>query len=154
MHAWVQTCKWLNYVSRISDSNIFSNYQTGIHETVEAEEDVLNNFYTDLQNEVSRVCKNGILMAIGDSNARVGSGERINYRVMGTYEFWQRNDRGEPLLCNFLCISNTKFKQVKSSRCWTWEFFTSAHTTTLTKFHSAGNSYLASKRADHFLVLI
>ena len=54
---------------------------------MEAEEDVINNFYTDLQNEVSRVCKNDILMAMVDSNARVGSGERIDYRVMGTYEF-------------------------------------------------------------------
>lgn len=54
---------------------------------VGVEEDVINNFYIDLQNEVSRVCKNDILMAIGDSNARVGSGERTNYRVMGTYEF-------------------------------------------------------------------
>ena len=64
-----------------------------------AEEDAINSFYIDLQSEVSRVCKNDILMAMGDFNARVGSGERIDYSVIGTNGFKQRNDRGEPLLC-------------------------------------------------------
>ena len=38
---------------------------------VGAEEDVLNNFYTDLQNEVSRAQKKDILIVMGDFNARV-----------------------------------------------------------------------------------
>ena len=40
--------------------------------TVGAEEDVINSFYTDLQNEISRAHKNDILLVMGGFNARVG----------------------------------------------------------------------------------
>ena len=72
--------------------------------TAEAEEDAINSFYTDLQNEVSRVHKNDILIVMGDFNARVGSRERMDYSVMGTYGFGQRNNKGEQLLD--LCYAN------------------------------------------------
>ena len=40
--------------------------------TVEAEEDVINSFYTDLQNKVSREHKNDILIAMGGILRRNG----------------------------------------------------------------------------------
>ena len=60
-----------------------------------AEGDAINSLYTDLQNKVSRVHKNDILILTGDFNARVRSGERMDYNVMGTNGLRQRNDRGE-----------------------------------------------------------
>ena len=45
---------------------------------MEAEEDVINSFYTDLQNKVSRVYENDIVIVIGDLDARVEFGEKIN----------------------------------------------------------------------------
>ena len=125
--------------------------------TAEAEEDVINSFYTDLQNEVSRAHKNDILIVIGDFSARVRSGERMDYRVMGTYEFRQRNNRREQLLdlcyANDLYISNTQFKQAKPTRCWMWESPDKCTYSQIDYILSSGNSYLASKTADHLLVL-
>ena len=40
--------------------------------TAEAEEDVINSFYTDLQNKVSREHKNDILIAMGGILRRNG----------------------------------------------------------------------------------
>ena len=89
--------------------------------TADSEEDVINCFYTDLQNKVSREHKNDMLIIMGDFNAKVGSGSRMDYSVMGAYGFRQKNDRGDRLLdicySNDLYISNTKFKQGKPSRC-------------------------------------
>ena len=62
--------------------------------TADAEEDVINCFYTDLQNKVSREHKNDIIIIMGDFNAKVGSGSRMDYSVMGAYGFRQKNDRG------------------------------------------------------------
>ena len=39
--------------------------------TAESKEDIINSFYTDLQNEVSRAHKNNILIVMADLNARV-----------------------------------------------------------------------------------
>ena len=39
--------------------------------TVEAEENVINSFYIDLQKEVNRAHKKDILIVMGDFNARV-----------------------------------------------------------------------------------
>ena len=82
---------------------------------MEAGEDVITSFYTYLQNKVSRVYKNDIVIIIGDFDAREEFGKRMNYSVMGMYGFRQRNDGGEQLfdLCyaNDLNISNTKFSR-------------------------------------------
>ncbi|XP_013201910.1 signal-regulatory protein beta-1-like [Microtus ochrogaster] len=45
-------------ISTMSDNDTPSNYHTGYVPTTEAEDDVINSFYTDLQNEVSRMHKN------------------------------------------------------------------------------------------------
>lgn len=42
--------------------------------------------------------KNDKLIIMGDFCARVGSEERIDYSVMGTYGVGQRKNRGEQLL--------------------------------------------------------
>lgn len=93
--------------------------------TTTAEEDAIDRFYEELQNEVNKMPKGDSLIVMGDFNAKVGSGERSDYSVMGAYGIGQRNERGERLIdfcyANDLYISNTKFRQAKPSRCWTWE---------------------------------
>lgn len=80
-----------------------------------AEEDAINSFYTDLQNVVNKAQKDDILIVTDDFNARMGSREKkMDYNVMGMYGFGQSNDRVE-LLLDFCCahdlyISNTNFK--------------------------------------------
>ncbi|KAK7809189.1 hypothetical protein U0070_025598, partial [Myodes glareolus] len=68
--------------------------------TAEAEEDVINSFYTDLQNKVSREHKNDILIAMG-----------MDYRVMGTYGFGQRNRERNGCMTSamqIICIHTTQ----------------------------------------------
>ena len=90
--------------------------------TVEAEENVINSLYTELQNEVSRAHQNDIRIAMSNFSAGVQSGERMDYSVMGTYGVGKRNNRGERRLdlcyANDLYIFNTKFKQAKPARSW------------------------------------
>lgn len=91
-----------------------------------AEEDAINSFYTDLQNVVNKAQKDDILIVTDDFNARMESrGKKMDYNVMGMYGFGQSNDRVE-LLLDFCCaqdlyISNTNFKHATPSRFWTWE---------------------------------
>ena len=125
--------------------------------TAEAEEDVINSFYTDLQNKVSRVLKNGVLIIMGDFNTGVGFGDRMDYSIMGTNGFRQRNNRGEWLLTSVKQMICTYSKQ-NSNRpnhqdAGHGNLLTNTHSAKFTAFWSAGNSYLASKTVGHFLVL-
>lgn len=90
-----------------------------------ADKDIINNFYTDLQNMVIKAQKDDILIVMDDINVRMGSREKMDYSVMGMYEFGQSNDRVELLLVfcytNDLYISNTNFRHATPSRFWTRE---------------------------------
>lgn len=112
--ALVQTCKWLNYSSQISDSDTSSNYHTGFSTNSRGWRGCHQQYLHRSTEQVSRAHTNGILIILGDMDARAGSRERMNCSVMGTYGFRQRNDRGEQLLdlcyINDFYISNTKFK--------------------------------------------
>ena len=72
----------------VNDQILSARFQTMTHPItiiqvyvpkVEAEEDSINSFYTDLQSKVSRAHRNDILIIMGDFIARVGSGEIMNY---------------------------------------------------------------------------
>lgn len=69
--------------------------------------------------------KDDILIVMDDFNVRMGSREKMDYSVMGMYEFGQSNDRVELLLdfcyTNDLYISNTNFRHATPSRFWTRE---------------------------------
>jgi endonuclease/exonuclease/phosphatase family metal-dependent hydrolase len=66
-----------------------------------------------------------MLIVMGDLNAKVGEDQPDWKDVMGKYGYGKPNARGEKLLnfcaANDLHITNTMFKQSKSSRQWTWE---------------------------------
>ena len=93
--------------------------------TAEAEENIIDEFYKDLQQEVSRIPKKDMIILMGDFNAKVGAGDQNTKNVLGMHGIGSRNERGDRLLdfcyANNLCITNTKFKQAKASRRWTWE---------------------------------
>ena len=125
--------------------------------TAEAEEDVIELFYTYLQNDVSRGHMNDILIIVDDFNARVGTRERMDYSVMKHMDA----DKGLIKEKDFLILSmqmictyptqNSNRPNHQDARCG--NPLTYAHTAKLTTFWSTGNSYLASKTADHYLVL-
>jgi hypothetical protein len=62
---------------------------------------------------------------MGDLNAKVGDEHEKWKDVLGHHGFGKINNRGEKLLtfcaANNLCITNTMYKQKKTSRQWTWE---------------------------------
>jgi len=86
---------------------------------------VIEEFYTQLQQEINRTRHGDYLIVMGYFNAKVGANKLDDREVMGPYGMGERNKRGERLIdfcyVNNLFITNTKFKQAKMSRCWTWE---------------------------------
>jgi len=93
--------------------------------TADADDNTIDAFYNDLQEEINKIPKRDALILMGDFNAKVGAGDENTRAVIGRYGIGQRNERGDRLLdfcyVNNLCITNTRFKQAKISRCWTWE---------------------------------
>jgi hypothetical protein len=86
---------------------------------------MVEEFYDQLQTIIDKTPKTDILIIMGDLNAKVGTEWTQWENVLGKHGYGQVNDRGEKLLnfcaVNDLSISNTMFKQSKSSRQWTWE---------------------------------
>ena len=93
--------------------------------TTDATDDTIEEFYDQLQQEVNMTPRNDPIIVMVDLNAKVGSQSEDEREVIGRYGLGERNERGERLLdfcwINRLFITNTKFKNVKPSRCWTWE---------------------------------
>ena len=62
---------------------------------------------------------------MGDFNAKVDIANEDTGQVMGKHSLAKRNERGERLIdfccANNLFTTNTKFKQSKENRIWTWE---------------------------------
>ena len=92
--------------------------------TMNASENEMDNFYSCLQETISRTPKKDIIILMGDFNAKVGSYHQDSNGVAGKFGYGQRNERGDRLIefcgLNDLIITNTLFKQSKDSRCWTW----------------------------------
>jgi hypothetical protein len=93
--------------------------------TAEADDASIDSFYSELQQEISRVPRSDQIILMGDFNAKVGMGDEGTWGVMGRHGIGERNERGERLLdfccVNNLKITNTRFKQTKMNRKWTWE---------------------------------
>jgi len=93
--------------------------------TSTAADSVIEAFYKQLQETISGVPNQDLIILMGDFNAKVGSQQGNSNGAVGKFGFGQRNERGERLeeFCtlNDLIIANTQFKQSKSSRCWTWQ---------------------------------
>jgi exonuclease III len=93
--------------------------------TADAQDVDIDAFYSDLQQEVNRTPRNDALIIMGDFNAKVGRGDEATRTIMGLHGIGERNERGDRLLdfccANNLCITNTRFKQTKANRQWTWE---------------------------------
>ena len=102
-----------------------SRTSTYITPTTDAADTEADEFYDKLQQEVSRAPRKDSLIVIGDFNAKVGIQSEEDREVMGIYGIGERNERGDRLLdfcqMNSLFITNTKFKNAKPARCWTWE---------------------------------
>ena len=92
--------------------------------TSDADEEVTDKFYAQLQQCVDQINSQDMLICMGDWNAKIGTARDGWEDVMGKFGFGERNERGERLLqfasINELYILNTKFKH-KASRKWTWE---------------------------------
>ena len=94
--------------------------------TANANKKEIDEFYTDLQREVSKIPPADIPVIMGDLNAKIGKSEDITTNgVVGKHGYGKRNERGDMLadfcMANGLCITNTFFQQKKACRCWTWE---------------------------------
>ncbi|XP_072020206.1 craniofacial development protein 2-like [Amphiura filiformis] len=88
-------------------------------------EEKVDEFYDLLQTTIDKIPKSDIQIVMGDLNAKVGTDWTQYENVMGKHGYGESNHRGEKLLnfcaMNDLFTSNTKFKQSKDSRQWTWE---------------------------------
>ena len=82
--------------------------------TEDAEEEIKDEFYDQLEEEIRTTPRHDVLMVVGDLNARVGKENTGRERAMGTEGFGCINNNGERLsdLCveNDLVIGGTLFK--------------------------------------------
>ncbi len=92
--------------------------------TKEAEEEVKEDWYEQLQMAVSKVPQHDVLLLTGDMNAKVGNDNSNNERAMGRYGCGERNNNGERLVdfCtnNNLVIGGTIFPH-KNIHKLTWQ---------------------------------
>ena len=81
--------------------------------TEDAEEEIKDEFYDQLEEEIRTTPRHDVLMVVGDLNARVGEENTGRERVMGTEGFGCINNNGERLsdlyVENNLVIGGTLF---------------------------------------------
>jgi hypothetical protein len=73
--------------------------------TAAAKEEVIDQFYTDLQRTVENTPRQDVLIAMGDLNAKVGKNASAWNGVIGQHGFGEENVSGERLL-NFCSCNN------------------------------------------------
>ena len=97
--------------------------------TNQASQEEKDEFYADLQSVIDGVAEEGVLMIVGDFNARVGSSERQEEEdkwndVLGCHGVGRINESGEALLSwcalNSLVVMNTTFEK-KNIHKYTWQ---------------------------------
>ena len=91
--------------------------------TSDSTDEQVEQFYADLETTLNDILKKDIVIIADDWNAKVGSDNNGWERVMGNFEYGDKNDREERLL-EFaqerdIIICNMKFQQ-KNCRKWTW----------------------------------
>ena len=98
--------------------------------TMNASEEIKENFYDDLSNIIGAVPKKDKLLVLGDFNARVGSNHCTWKNVLGKHGIGRENSNGSLLLslCSTyqLVITNTLFQQ-KTKYKTTWMHPRSKH---------------------------
>jgi hypothetical protein len=91
--------------------------------TSSSSEEVIEAFYNDIEEALTKTDKKDILILTEDWNAKIGNVNTDWKSVMGKYGYGDKNERGERLLefvtVHDLYICNTRFQQ-KSNRKWTW----------------------------------
>ena len=90
--------------------------------TLDRDEEVKEQFYSELENTISKISKKDILMIMGDWNSKVGDKKFPD--ITGQYGLGDRNDAGDKLeFCseNDMTLANNLFKQPKR-RLYTWTF--------------------------------
>ena len=67
--------------------------------TSKATQEELDEFYTQLQNEIDNTHKKDIVIVMGDFNAKVGSMQDLSEKdIIGRYAYGSRNENGEQLV--------------------------------------------------------
>ena len=91
--------------------------------TNDAEEENKEEFYQQLQSEISNTPTHDMLVVMGDANAKVGSQDELWRGTIGKFGIGEMNENGERFaeLCaiNNLAIGGTLFKH-KLIHKWTW----------------------------------
>lgn len=89
--------------------------------TERSTQDEIDKFYKDI--EYAHTMTEGMIIVMGDFNAKIGCPKADYYPVMGKHGYGVCNERGERLLSyayqHNLSVMNTFFKK-KESRRWTW----------------------------------
>lgn len=93
--------------------------------TSDADDELIEEFYSTVEDAIGKIPNKEILIIMGDFNAKVGStlNDRHMRSVVGKYGLGDRNERGERLIQfgidNNFTIANTVFNQHKR-RLYTW----------------------------------
>ncbi|XP_071123040.1 craniofacial development protein 2-like [Mytilus edulis] len=110
--------KWEPISERLITTRFNSNYcKLSIIQcyalTNDAEDEIKDDFYEQLQTAISKVHQHDMLVIMGDLNAKVGSHNTDGEYVMGRHGCGVKNENGERsidlCLCNKLVIGGTIF---------------------------------------------
>jgi len=94
--------------------------------TTSATDDVIEEFYNQLQDTLDTASKRDVVLVIGDFNAKIGAGHchEEEKAAIGKFGLGERNKRGDSLVdfCigNELVVTNTLFQQ-HPRRLYTWQ---------------------------------
>ena len=94
--------------------------------TSSATDDVMDEFYNQLQDTLDTASKRDAVFVIGDFNAKIEAGHchEEEKAVIGKFGLGERNKRGDNLvdfcISNDLIVANTLFQQ-HSRRLYTWQ---------------------------------
>ncbi len=85
--------------------------------TLDAADDIKNDFYADLQDAVDETPASDILVVAGDWNARTGPADESTRHLLGRFALGNRCSNGERLVefasANRLVVSSTRFQHRK-----------------------------------------
>ena len=94
--------------------------------TSSASDEIIDTFYTQLQDVIDSLPKKDVIIVVGDFNAKIGKGiqHEEEVQVIGQHGLGERNERGNLLVdfCieNNMSVANTMFSQ-HPRRLYTWQ---------------------------------
>ncbi|XP_068237036.1 craniofacial development protein 2-like [Palaemon carinicauda] len=87
------------------------------------EDEDVENFYSQLEEEIETIKTGDVVIVIGDFNSKIGNDRRGYEYVMGEFGLGERNERGQRMLefsqGKQLCISKTYFYHREQHK-YTW----------------------------------